>query len=81
MAISWSLATGLNTPVTYFYPVWFFFLLVHRQRRDDEHCAVKYVTLPPEVYVCSWLLFTGRYGKDWDRYRGLVPHRIIPYIY
>ncbi|KAF9654072.1 ERG4/ERG24 ergosterol biosynthesis protein [Thelephora ganbajun] len=42
MALSWSLATGFNTPITYFYPVYFFVLLVHRQLRDDEMCEVKY---------------------------------------
>ena len=83
MAISWSLATGFNTPFTYFYPAWFFFLLVHRQRRDDEHCAIKYVTLQKCAcrHMCSWLPFTDRYGEDWDKYKKLVPYRIIPYIY
>ncbi|KAF9793038.1 ERG4/ERG24 ergosterol biosynthesis protein [Thelephora terrestris] len=42
MALSWSLATGFDTPVTYFYPIYFFVLLVHRQLRDDEMCEVKY---------------------------------------
>lgn len=41
MALSWSLATGFDTPVTYFYPVYFFVLLVHRQLRDDVMCEVK----------------------------------------
>lgn len=41
MGVSWSLATGFNTPITYFYPVYFFVLLVHRQLRDDEMCEVK----------------------------------------
>jgi len=41
MALSWSLATGFNTPITYFYPAYFFVLLVHRQLRDDEMCEVK----------------------------------------
>lgn len=41
MALSWSLATGFDTPVTYFYPIYFFVLLVHRQLRDDEMCEVK----------------------------------------
>lgn len=41
MALSWSLATGFDSPITYFYPVYFFVLLVHRQLRDDEMCEVK----------------------------------------
>ena len=41
MALSWSLATGFDAPITYFYPVYFFVLLVHRQLRDDEMCEVK----------------------------------------
>lgn len=41
MALSWSLATGFGTPVTYFYPIYFFVLLVHRQLRDDEMCEAK----------------------------------------
>ncbi|KAG8955904.1 erg24, C-14 sterol reductase [Tulasnella sp. 424] len=42
MALSWCLPTGFNTPITYFYPVYFLVLLVHRQRRDDEACHEKY---------------------------------------
>jgi delta14-sterol reductase len=41
MAITWSLPTGFETPITYFYFVFFVVLLVHRQARDDEHCAHK----------------------------------------
>jgi Delta14-sterol reductase len=42
MALSWSLPTGFHTPITYFYFIYFVALLVHRQRRDDVHCAKKY---------------------------------------
>ncbi|KDN35675.1 putative ERG24-C-14 sterol reductase [Tilletiaria anomala UBC 951] len=42
MALSWSLPTGFNTPITYFYFCFFVVLLVHRQRRDDEACQKKY---------------------------------------
>lgn len=62
MALAWSLPTGFETPVTYFYVAYFAVLLIHRQRRDDENCAKKY-------------------GEDWDKYKKLVPYRIIPYIY
>jgi hypothetical protein len=42
MAFAWSLPTGFNTPITYFYVVYFAVLLIHRQRRDDENCEKKY---------------------------------------
>jgi len=42
MAFAWSLPTGFNTPVTYFYVIYFSVLLMHRQRRDDEMCEKKY---------------------------------------
>ncbi|KAF5346648.1 hypothetical protein D9758_013196 [Tetrapyrgos nigripes] len=42
MALSWSLPTGFETPITYFYITYFTILLVHRERRDDDHCAKKY---------------------------------------
>lgn len=43
MSFAWSLTTGFSTPITYFYPVYFLVLLVHRQMRDDENCEKKYV--------------------------------------
>ncbi|KAI0769971.1 ERG4/ERG24 ergosterol biosynthesis protein [Fomes fomentarius] len=58
MGLAWSLPTGFNTPITYFYVVYFAALLMHRERRDHE-----------------------AYGKDWEKYKKLVPWRIIPYIY
>ena len=45
MALAWSLPTGFNTPVTYFYVIYFTILLIHRQRRDDENCEKKYACL------------------------------------
>lgn len=42
MALSWSLFTGFETPMTYFYPIYFFILLVHRASRDDHMCFEKY---------------------------------------
>ncbi|KAJ7593301.1 ERG4/ERG24 ergosterol biosynthesis protein [Mycena floridula] len=42
MALAWSLPTGFNTPITYFYVTYFAVLLIHRQRRDDENCEKKY---------------------------------------
>ncbi|KAG8915765.1 erg24, C-14 sterol reductase [Tulasnella sp. 418] len=42
MALAWCLPTGFNTPIPYFYLFYFTTLLVHRQMRDDAHCAKKY---------------------------------------
>ncbi|EPQ54731.1 ERG4/ERG24 ergosterol biosynthesis protein [Gloeophyllum trabeum ATCC 11539] len=42
MAVAWCLPTGFDTPITYFYPVYFAVLLIHRQQRDDENCEKKY---------------------------------------
>jgi len=43
MGLAWCLPTGFDTPITYFYVIYFAVLLIHRQRRDDEACAKKYV--------------------------------------
>jgi len=42
MAVSWCLPTGFATPLTYFYPLYFAVLLIHRDMRDGEKCAAKY---------------------------------------
>lgn len=42
MALAWSLPTGFNTPITYYYVIYFTILLIHRERRDDEACTLKY---------------------------------------
>ncbi|KAF9533733.1 ERG4/ERG24 ergosterol biosynthesis protein [Crepidotus variabilis] len=42
MGIAWCLPTGFNTPITYYYAVYFTVLLVHRSLRDDEACQKKY---------------------------------------
>ncbi|KAF5390773.1 hypothetical protein D9757_004544 [Collybiopsis confluens] len=42
MALAWSLPTGFETPITYFYVTYFAVLLIHRQMRDDAHCQKKY---------------------------------------
>ncbi|BFZ53301.1 erg24, C-14 sterol reductase [Savitreella phatthalungensis] len=62
MSWAWSLPTGFTSPFTYFYPVYFAVLLIHRERRDDEKCH-------------------NKYGADWEKYRELVPYRIIPGVY
>lgn len=43
MSVAWCLPTGFGTPVTYFYPIYFLVLLLHRQYRDDEACHEKWV--------------------------------------
>lgn len=42
MAWAWCLPTGFDTPITYFYVIYFGILLLHRQGRDDHQCAKKY---------------------------------------
>jgi len=42
MALSWGLLCGFGSAIPYFYPFWFAFLLVTRERRDDRWCAKKY---------------------------------------
>jgi hypothetical protein len=59
MALAWSLPTGFDTPLTYFYVIYFTVLLVHRQRRDDEACRLKYVFFVPFhapmlIYSQAW---------------------------
>ena len=43
MAFAWSLPTEFNTPITYFYVIYFAVLLIHRERRDSEACQQKCV--------------------------------------
>ncbi|KAJ1973420.1 erg24, C-14 sterol reductase [Dimargaris xerosporica] len=40
--LSWCLTTGFDTPIPYFYVMYFAVLLVHRERRDDHKCRTKY---------------------------------------
>lgn len=42
MALAWSLPCLFGSIVPYVYPIWFWFLLVTRERRDDRWCAKKY---------------------------------------
>jgi lamin-B receptor len=44
MALSWSLLTGWECILPYFYPLYFLGLLIHRSHRDDAHCRQKYGT-------------------------------------
>lgn len=40
--LSWALNTGFVSPLPYFYPTFFFFMILHRAQRDEEKCAQKY---------------------------------------
>lgn len=84
MALAWSLPTGFETPITYFYVTYFTVLLIHRQLRDDENCEKKCVAFSLSLFS-TWRGADGdvarRYGKDWHKYCELVPYRIIPYVY
>eukprot|EP00931_Biecheleriopsis_adriatica_P077281 TRINITY_DN50873_c0_g1_i1.p1 TRINITY_DN50873_c0_g1~~TRINITY_DN50873_c0_g1_i1.p1 ORF type:complete len:464 (-),score=47.72 TRINITY_DN50873_c0_g1_i1:27-1418(-) len=42
LAWTWSLSTGGGTVLTYFYPIYFAILLIHRAGRDDHFCSEKY---------------------------------------
>lgn len=45
MAVAWSMTTGSPTSgsiITYFYPIYFAILLIHRAMRDDHFCSEKY---------------------------------------
>ena len=42
IALSWALPCLLGSFVPYMQPLWFAFLLVMRERRDDRWCAQKY---------------------------------------
>ncbi len=42
MGLAWCLTTGFHSVLTYFYIIYFTILLVHRERRDNNHCARKY---------------------------------------
>lgn len=40
--LCWALNTGFVSPLPYFYPFFFFFMILHRAKRDTEKCAEKY---------------------------------------
>jgi protein-S-isoprenylcysteine O-methyltransferase Ste14 len=42
MGLAWCLTTGFNTPITYFYVIYFSSLLFGRQLRDDQKCKEQY---------------------------------------
>jgi len=42
MALAWCLTCGFGSPLPYFYVIYFAWLLIHRQWRDDKMCQAKY---------------------------------------
>lgn len=42
ISLSWCLTTWFQTPLTYYYSLYFATLLLHRQKRDEHKCREKY---------------------------------------
>jgi len=42
ISLSWCLTTWFQTPLTYYYSLYFATLLLHRQQRDEHKCREKY---------------------------------------
>lgn len=40
--LCWALVTGFVSPLPYFYPTFFFVMILHRAWRDNEKCKAKY---------------------------------------
>lgn len=59
MGWSWCLPTGFNTPLTYYYVIYFAILLAHRQSRDDEACKRKCVLILTSCYCASVLIMSS----------------------
>jgi len=41
-ALNWGLITGFSSPFPWFYPLFFFAMIIHRASRDIERCRNKY---------------------------------------
>lgn len=41
-ALSWALITGFNSPLPWFYPIFFAVMISHRAYRDIKKCEAKY---------------------------------------
>jgi protein-S-isoprenylcysteine O-methyltransferase Ste14 len=52
MGLAWCLPTLLGSPLPYFYIVFFIILLLHRERRDNHMCALRYGT--------AWQVYCAR---------------------
>lgn len=56
--LCWALITGFNSPLPYFYPFFFFFMILHRTWRDFEKCKEKYGDDWEEYKRrCPWVYF------------------------
>jgi len=42
MAFTWGLCCGYSSILPYFYPIFFFIMIMHRSNRDQVRCAQKY---------------------------------------
>lgn len=40
--LCWALITGFNSILPYFYPIFFFVMILHRTKRDFDKCSKKY---------------------------------------
>ncbi len=62
MGLAWCLTTGLSNVLPYFYMIYFVILLVHRERRDHDHCARKYgADWTTYVRRVRWRILPGFY--------------------
>ena len=62
MALSWSLPCGMENILPYFYVIYFIFLLIHRQLRDEENCQKKYgKDWDKYCQLVKWRLIPGLY--------------------
>ncbi|MDB4989921.1 MAG: Delta14-sterol reductase, partial [Myxococcaceae bacterium] len=52
MGLAWCMTTGFSHVLPYFYFIYFVILLLHRERRDHDHCARK--------YGADWQAYTAR---------------------
>lgn len=56
--LCWALITGFNSPLPYFYPTFFFIMILHRTWRDFEKCKQKYGDDWEEYKRrCPWVYF------------------------
>ncbi|ORX82951.1 delta14-sterol reductase [Basidiobolus meristosporus CBS 931.73] len=62
MSFAWSLPCGFGGLCPYFYPIYFAFLLLHREGRDHEKCHAKYGK-DWEKYckIVKWRILPGIY--------------------
>lgn len=77
--LCWCLPCGLDSPVPYFYAIYFAALL---RTHHTGLCTIRN-TLFPAVHRAARddQSCRRKYGKDWDKYCALVPYRIIPFVY